>query len=108
MGKFLCHEVGDLPETAFMRIYSQVPIAETQYFGSEVRANQAVPPYQHGEVTALKKLKEDGCTAVPNLLDIAKMFRTRMGSCLEGILPTLYGRKCRASRYQAHCSGHLH
>ncbi|CAI7630838.1 unnamed protein product [Penicillium glandicola] len=60
--------VGAAPESAFMRIYSQVPIGETQFLSPEVRAKQAVPPYQHGEVMALKKFKEGGCTIVPEVL----------------------------------------
>ena len=38
MGKFLYHKVGALPESAFMRIYSQVPIEDIQFRSPEVRA----------------------------------------------------------------------
>ncbi|KAJ5700581.1 hypothetical protein N7536_003594 [Penicillium majusculum] len=85
MGKFLCHKVGALPESAFMRIHSQVPIEDTQFLSPEVRAQQAVPPYQHSEIMALKRFKEGGCTVVPELLGYIE---TAQGQ--DGLVPGGY------------------
>lgn len=85
MGKFLCHKVGALPESAFMRIYSQVPIEDTQFLSPEVRAQQAVPLYRHSEIMALKGLKEGGCTVVSELLGYIE---TAQGQ--DGLVPGRY------------------
>lgn len=85
MGKFLCHRVGALAESAFMRIYSQVPIEDTQFLSSEVRAQQAVPSYQHSEIMALKGFKEGGCTVVPELLGYSETVQGK-----DGLMPRGY------------------
>ncbi|KAJ5203327.1 hypothetical protein N7449_005406 [Penicillium cf. viridicatum] len=85
MGKFLCYKVGALPESAFMRIYSQVPIEDTQFKSPEVRAQQAVPPSEHSEITALKRFKEGGCTVVPELLGYSETVQGK-----DGLVPGGY------------------
>lgn len=85
MGKFLCYKVGALLESAFMRIYSQVPIEDTQFKSREVRAQQAVPPYEHSEITALKRFKEGGCTVVPELLGHSETVQGK-----DGLVPGGY------------------
>lgn len=85
MSKFLYYQVGTFPESAFMRIYSQVPIGETQFLSPEVRTQQAVPPYQHGEVMALKRFKAGGCTGVPELLGYSETVQGR-----DGLVPGGY------------------
>ncbi|CAG8892911.1 unnamed protein product [Penicillium egyptiacum] len=85
MGKFLCHRVGALPESAFMRIYCQVPIEETEFLSPEARAKQAVPPYQHEEAMALKRFKEGGCTVVPELLGYSETVQSK-----DGLVPGGY------------------
>lgn len=85
MGKFLCHQVGAHPESAFMRIYCQVPIEETQILSPQIRAQQAVPPYQHGEIMALKRFKEGSCAAVPELLGYSETVQSK-----DGLVPGGY------------------
>lgn len=67
--KFLCHRKNDpAKKPAFMRMYNQIPIAGTECLNSGIRANQAVPPIQHPELTALTTLKKMACKVVPDLL----------------------------------------
>lgn len=93
MGKFLCHKVGALPQSAFIRIYSQVPIEGTQFLSPEVRAQQAVPPYQHSEVIALKRFKEGNCTVVPNLLGYSETIQGQDGLVPRGYITYLVWNK---------------
>lgn len=67
--KFLCHRVDDpTKETAFMRIYLQIPIAGTELLNPGIRAKQAIPPLPHTELSTLKALKKMSCDVVPDLL----------------------------------------
>ncbi|PKY03595.1 hypothetical protein P168DRAFT_166273 [Aspergillus campestris IBT 28561] len=93
MGKFSCHQTGAPPESAFMRIYAQVPIDETQFLRPEIRATQAVPPYRHGEVMALKRFKEGGCTVVPELLGYGELVQDRYGLVSGGYIIYLVWKK---------------
>lgn len=70
-----------------MRIYCQVPIEETQFLSPDVRAKQAVPPYQHSELMALKRFREGGCTVVPELLGYSETVQSR-----DGLVPGGYIR----------------
>lgn len=67
--KFLCYRKDDpAKKPAFLRMYHQIPIAGTECLNSGIRANQAVPPIQLPELTALKTLKMMDCNVVPDLL----------------------------------------
>ena len=68
-GKFLCRPAGsDAQKIAFMRIYKQIPTAGTLLLKFEVRAAQAAEAPDCKELIALKAFKEQGCSAVPELL----------------------------------------
>ncbi|KAJ5597476.1 hypothetical protein N7537_007560 [Penicillium hordei] len=76
MGKFLCHK-------------SQVPIEDTKFLSPEVRAQQPVPPYQHDEITALKRFKEGGCTVVLELLGYSETVQGKDGLVPGGYITDL-------------------
>ncbi|KAJ5193156.1 hypothetical protein N7449_004358 [Penicillium cf. viridicatum] len=71
-GKYLCRLAGAGNENklAFMRIYKQIPLVDTELDSSSVRKAQASNLHDHGhvELDALKHLTESGCTATPRLL----------------------------------------
>lgn len=64
-GKYHCR---DGKETAFMRIYKQIPLDGTRLEDSDVRKPQAGPPGDHVELEALKLLTEKECSVTPRLL----------------------------------------
>ncbi|KAJ5788857.1 uncharacterized protein N7518_005868 [Penicillium psychrosexuale] len=64
-GKYHCR---DGNETAFMRIYKQIPLDGTRLEDSDVRKPQARPPGDHVELEALKFLTEQECSVTPRLL----------------------------------------
>ncbi|KAJ5783388.1 uncharacterized protein N7518_009065 [Penicillium psychrosexuale] len=56
------------PKTAFLRIYQQIPITETQDSKSSIRAKQAIPTKTANELKLLKELMQKGCEFAPKLL----------------------------------------
>ncbi|KAJ5413462.1 hypothetical protein N7465_005767 [Penicillium sp. CMV-2018d] len=75
-GKYLCRLAGAGNENklAFMRIYKQIPLVDTELENSSVRQAQASKPRRHVELDALSCLTKNKCTTAPRLLgyDIRK------------------------------------
>ncbi|KAJ5799627.1 uncharacterized protein N7518_001695 [Penicillium psychrosexuale] len=69
-GKYSCRLVGagNEKKLAFMRIYKQIPLIDTENENWTVRKKQACGPRNHPELGALKRFTENGCTATPRLL----------------------------------------
>lgn len=69
-GKFLCRPAshGDPNSLSFMRIYKQIPIAGTEFEKASIRAAQAVVSHEPKELTAFKRLQQNGCDVIPPLL----------------------------------------
>lgn len=68
VGKFLCPLVGDPNQTAFMRIYQQIPITGTEDANHDTLAKQVVPPGVCGELESFKLFRRGRCNAVPRFL----------------------------------------
>ncbi|KAI2708928.1 hypothetical protein CBS147333_3293 [Penicillium roqueforti] len=66
--KFLCYCKSHPAKTAFLRIYQQIPITETQDSKSSIRAKQAIPTKTANELKLLKELMQKGCEFAPKLL----------------------------------------
>ena len=79
-GKYFCRLAGAGNETklAFMRVYKQIPLIDTENEDCTVRKKQACGPRNHPELGALKRFTENGCTATPLLLgyEIGKQDKT--------------------------------
>lgn len=69
-GKFLCRPAshGDPNSLSFMRMYKQIPIAGTEFEKTPIRAAQAVESHEPKELTAFKRLEQNGCDVIPRLL----------------------------------------
>ncbi|KAI2793865.1 hypothetical protein POX_a00452 [Penicillium oxalicum] len=67
--KFFCYSK-DNPsqETAFMRVYRQIPLSGTEWTPSCTRAAQALPQAKIRELIAYKTLQSQACPVVPQLL----------------------------------------
>lgn len=67
--KFLCHRKDDpTGKSAFIRIYHQIPIMDTEYSDSVNSSSQACAGQDFTELSALIKLKELNCQVTPALL----------------------------------------
>ncbi|OQD68291.1 hypothetical protein PENPOL_c003G08242 [Penicillium polonicum] len=60
VGKFLCHLEEDPTQTAFMRIYHQIPITGTEDADLATLAQQIQPPEVCGELESFKLLMSQG------------------------------------------------
>ncbi|KAJ5572728.1 hypothetical protein N7450_009712 [Penicillium hetheringtonii] len=68
-GKFLCHSKDDpAKESAFMRVYYQIPTFGTEWSPYEIRASQAVPQVELAELNAFQSLTKHACSVAPQLL----------------------------------------
>lgn len=68
VGKFLCHLEEDPAQVAFMRVYYQIPVNNTEYASLATRAQQASSGRVCGEHEAFKVLMRQGCSVVPRFL----------------------------------------
>lgn len=55
--KFLCHPKKNPSRKAFMWIYLQIPVIDTQYQSSQIWRQQAADPQPHVELTTWKHLR---------------------------------------------------
>ncbi|KAI2791881.1 hypothetical protein POX_c04761 [Penicillium oxalicum] len=65
VGKFLCCLADGPTQTAFMRVYYQIPIIGTEDADVTTLAEQVQPPEVCGEHEAFKLLTRRGCSSVP-------------------------------------------
>ncbi|CAG8288206.1 unnamed protein product [Penicillium salamii] len=67
--KFLCYREDDpTQKPAFMRIYHQIPVLDTEYSKATVRSRQAFPIMEPVELQALRILKKKGSQVNPAFL----------------------------------------
>ncbi|KAF3385693.1 hypothetical protein DPV78_012595 [Talaromyces pinophilus] len=82
---FECVDEND-GQSAFMKIYMQIPYAGSEFFSSTYRRQQATPDAEIAELSALQKLQANKCKSAPKLLNWKKEIQDDSGLVPGGFL----------------------
>ncbi|KAJ5697981.1 hypothetical protein N7488_011665 [Penicillium malachiteum] len=92
--KFLCYLKGDKSEApAFLRLYYQIPIIDTECSLPQTRANQAVSTYETVELITLKALMKHSCPVTPRLLGYQQEQQADNGIVPGGFITAFFWEK---------------